>query len=865
MGDTVEALRAEVATLRRAESALRASSRALAVLSRCNHALVSATSEAQLLDSVCDTLASDGGYRLAWIGFAEHGPDKSIRPVGMRGFDEGYLEALNLTWADTERGQGPSATAIRTGRSVVARNIHTDPNFAPWRGAATDRGFASSIAIPLVYQTHTLGAVSIYSVEPDAFDKEEERLLSELARNLTYGIENLRSKRAAEDAQMQLNMISEAAKDGIVVVDSKGCITHWNRAATQMLGYSREEVLGRNLHAFLAPSRFEVQDEEMFPQSKKTGQSQVMGRTRELSALKKSGEELPIELSLSCTQLQGSWHAVGIVRDITTRKKSEGVRQRAMYQLGERIKELEALSDVAKVSSSATDIPTLLNQITELLPSAMQYPASARARSRYAGQVYLSAPFEPTDWSLGANIKVAGKVAGTMEVFYLKDPEGRAQGLFSNEERALLQVIARLVSVSIGRLVSLQQLQNREETLREYKMAVEQSADGIAMSDLSGNIHFVNGAWARMHGYATDEVVGRQLSGFHTEEQRHKEVGPFNEQMNIAGSNQGELGHLHRDGTAFPTWTTRTLLTSEANDALGVLDVVRDITARRQLETELSHARKLEAAGQLAAGIAHEINTPTQFVSDSLYFLKEAFEDQRPLLRKYQEVLASLEGDPKFKARLDEVHEAEEDADLEYLEAHVPASFERCVEGLTRISTIVGAMKEFAHPDQREQSPADINQALRSTLVIARNEYKYVANIETDLGTLPQVVCYVGDLNQVFLNLLVNAAHAIADVVGDSGDLGLITVKTMHENEWVRIEIGDTGSGIPKEDRDRVFDPFFTTKEVGKGSGQGLAIAHSVVTDKHRGALSFETKIGEGTTFIVRVPVMGSATAGVKQ
>ena len=204
---------------------------------------------------------------------------------------------------------------------------------------------------------------------------------------------------------------------------------------------------------------------------------------------------------------------------------------------------------------------------------------------------------------------------------------------------------------------------------------------------------------------------------------------------------------------------------------------------------------------------------------------------------------------------LAKVRKAEEAADCDYLLEEIPKALAQTLEGVTRVATIVRAMKEFAHPEGKEMAAADINRALQSTLTVARNELKYIADVETEFGELPLVVCNVGDLNQVFLNLLVNAAHAIGEKVGKSGQKGNIRVRTVAEGGTVLVTVSDTGCGIPEANRARVFDPFFTTKEVGRGTGQGLAIARSVVVDRHKGALTFESEEGKGTTFYVRLPV----------
>jgi signal transduction histidine kinase len=305
--------------------------------------------------------------------------------------------------------------------------------------------------------------------------------------------------------------------------------------------------------------------------------------------------------------------------------------------------------------------------------------------------------------------------------------------------------------------------------------------------------------------------------------------------------------------------TNAALLKTQEELKAAYVKLEQETAARLKLEGELHLSQKLESVGQLAAGIAHEINTPTQFVSDSIHFIHEGFSDISGLCDLYREMAATVASvDSDIQRR---IADAERTSDLEFLLQQIPKSFTRCFDGIERIASIVRAMKEFAHPDTREKSYADINRAILNTLTICHNEYKYVADVQTDFAELPQVPCHVGDLNQVFLNLTVNAAHAIASVVGDSGARGKLTIRTSLEQDFVRIEFEDTGCGIPESIRDRVFEPFFTTKEVGRGSGQGLAIARNIVVEKHGGGLAFESTPGRGTTFTIRLPLIAGTQA----
>jgi PAS domain S-box-containing protein len=291
-----------------------------------------------------------------------------------------------------------------------------------------------------------------------------------------------------------------------------------------------------------------------------------------------------------------------------------------------------------------------------------------------------------------------------------------------------------------------------------------------------------------------------------------------------------------------------------------------DISDRLVLEHELVQAQKLESIGHLASGIAHEINTPTQFVGDNVRFLSDSFSDIGRLLEQYQRLLAAAKTGVCPEALIETCEAANRGADLEYLLAEIPKAIEQSAEGIDRVATIVRAMKEFAHPGGREKAAVNLNKAIESTITVARNEWKYVADLHTNLDpSLPPVPCLVGEFNQVVLNMIVNATHAIADAVKGTGGKGTITICTGRVGDFVEVRIADTGMGIPESIRHKIFDPFFTTKEVGKGTGQGLAIARSVVVNKHGGTIAVDSEVGKGTTFLIRLPLNASSANSVNE
>jgi PAS domain S-box-containing protein len=393
-------------------------------------------------------------------------------------------------------------------------------------------------------------------------------------------------------------------------------------------------------------------------------------------------------------------------------------------------------------------------------------------------------------------------------------------------------------------------------------------------------IEYCNKNVAEQHGLRRQDLVGQDARMLTQWYLRNKEYrSNLSAALHSGQVFQHEDEVTRKDGSTFQVGVSTTPIFDHSGRLTHAVAIGADITAKREearkkqelqdklldemkererVVLELQLAQKLESVGRLAAGVAHEINTPIQYVGDSVQFLRSAFDDLIRLVDEWREVIDSLAAGPQQEALLASFAGLMEKYDLSFVRSEMPRAFERTFDGVARVSTIVKAMKEFAHPDAKEQSPADLNHAIETTLLVASNEYKYVAKVQTDFADLPPVVCNIGELNQVFLNLIVNAAHAIQDSGKDS-DSGEIRICTELCGDSTVIRIRDNGCGIPEENLSKLYDPFFTTKEVGRGTGQGLSIAHAIVVDKHGGDIAVQSRIGVGTEFVLKVPVAGRA------
>jgi signal transduction histidine kinase len=317
---------------------------------------------------------------------------------------------------------------------------------------------------------------------------------------------------------------------------------------------------------------------------------------------------------------------------------------------------------------------------------------------------------------------------------------------------------------------------------------------------------------------------------------------------NLAYEREGKVRHLGLHVLRVP---------DAGGEPSGFIITGADVTERRVLEEQLRQSQKLEAIGQLAAGIAHEINTPTQYVGDNISFLKDSWGALAEFLNFCGTVQSEGAAGPVSPEHLRQFCQLHQKCDLEYLLKEIPSAIDQSLEGVQRVAKIVQGVKEFSHPGSEQKRAVNLNQAIETTITVAGHEWKYCADVVTAFDTeLPLVPCLAGEFNQVILNLIINSAHAISDAVEESGKgKGTITIRTRREGKWARIEVSDTGAGIPLEIRSRVFEPFFTTKAVGKRTGQGLALAHGVIVNRHQGQLWFESAPGQGTTFFIRLPL----------
>lgn len=409
----------------------------------------------------------------------------------------------------------------------------------------------------------------------------------------------------------------------------------------------------------------------------------------------------------------------------------------------------------------------------------------------------------------------------------------------------------------LGRLRTA--LDERDLISERLRVIVEHSSDLLLLTNSRREVRFANPAAEAAIGVPSSDLLGSDLLALiHPDDRAEALATPTGRATRVCRLRQAEDQWRHVEMSLG--------VVQEPDGSSSMVVNARDISERHDLEMQLRHAQKLESVGRLASGIAHEINTPVQFIGDNVRFLESAFGDLVQLRAAYGSALdAAAESTTAGSATagsaaletvaletiVAEVRALEASLDVDFVVEEIPGALAQTLEGITRVATIVRAMKAFGYSGTEDKAPADLNEAIANTLVVSNSEVRDVADVDTHFGELPAVWCHVGDINQVVLNLVVNAAHAIT---ASARGRGTIQVTTRVDGDDVVIEVTDSGDGIPAEIAGKVFEAFFTTKAVGTGTGQGLALCRSLVADRHRGTIDFTTSPGVGSTFSVRLP-----------
>lgn len=421
-------------------------------------------------------------------------------------------------------------------------------------------------------------------------------------------------------------------------------------------------------------------------------------------------------------------------------------------------------------------------------------------------------------------------------------------------ERRIAQLEALLIQRGREAAQTAEALRAATHSLREIYRAMP---GALLLVDRDGTIQDLNDAACALLGYRADQLLGRAVG---TIVDGVDEAGWA--AVAAAGAVRVERTFRDRAGAAIPVLFSATRLPPVGADlrAGSTVCVAVDLREQKQLQRDLQLAQKLESLGRLAAGVAHEINTPVQFIMDSVTFARDVAGKVTEVLALHRELhQRARSGAVSAVEVADRAQAAGEEADLDYALANLPDALDQALEGLSAVAGIVRSLRTYTRPDVDHMTPADLNEVVISTLRLARNEYKDIAEVELHLGELPLVTCHAGSIGQALLNLIVNGAHAIRDRMGADGRRGTISVRTSRRGAHAVIAVADDGTGIPEAIRARIFDVFFTTKGAGGGTGQGLAIARAVARDRHGGDLTFVTSPGRGTTFELTLPIDGRA------
>ena len=652
-----------------------------------------------------------------------------------------------------------------------------------------------------------------------------------------------KAQRKLVESEERVKVILASMQTGIIIIDpDTHTIVYVNAVAAKMVGLPRERMVGRQCFGLICP--------------KKEGECPVTDLHEVVKNAKRvlltaSGEALPVLKSVAFIRIGGKEFVLDSFQDISKLQKAEEELARRSESLAIRVKMLHCLNEISRVMEIREyGMEEMLTEIIRRIPLAWQQPDRTCVRILLEGREYVSENFSQSPWKLSSPIKLAWAADGEIEVHCLQGQADCSAEPFLAEEKELLDTIASQVSYSLER-------KKAEEGRRFFRHLVDQATDGFFVVDpMTSRILEVNTRACRLLGYEREEIINMRLAQITTLTPDDRLFAESSSD-DLAEAMVLESALRRKDGSTFPVEAHLKIISQESRNYLVML--AHDITFRKTaekekkaMESQLLQSEKMAAVGQLSAGVAHEINNPTGFVSSNLSTLQNYIRDVKRLAIEYRKLSADLTEQldpaeyPVIGTQIADLHALEKRIDIDFVLQDIEDLVAESREGTERIKKIVSDLKGFSHPGEDMQQMADINAGLESTLNVVWNEIKYKAQVTRDLGEIPPVRCFPQQLNQVFMNILVNAAQAIPEK-------GEIAIRTCLEDELVKITISDTGTGIKPENLPRIFEPFFTTKEVGKGTGLGLNVAYNIIK-KHKGTIEAQSIVGVGTTFTIKLP-----------
>jgi PAS domain S-box-containing protein len=854
-------LRRQFARREEAMSAIRELTRAHRMSAAVNAAIIRARSRAELFDAACRIVVEDGGYAMCWVGLAQHDEEKSVRLVASHTNDPryaGFSEKARAVWSDTERGRGPTGTAIQTGRMAIVQSADAETALAPWKDLVQKLGFAALVSLPLTQGAETIGAITMYSTRPSPFDPSETDILLKMAAALGYALENL-ERAASEQARMaELRMFSQGVEnspDSIVITGNDVSIEYVNPSFVATMGYTLAELRGRKpweVPLDVSPAADHLEMEKALSEGR-TWQGELQSRAKDGRLFWESATVSPLRDASG----RSTGH-IAIKHDITARRmlvrasRMSAACDAAMIRARDRQELFDSICRIVVdeggylmswVSLAADDaaksvLPVARYGRDEGYVDGLRLTWADAERGRgpigraiREGKMQIARRMgeDPSLSTLHDEMAARGFVSsvaiplkdGTRTIGALTMYTDRGDQ-FDQEEERLLEKLGATISYALGNLVRQEKMRTQVEQLRRLSHAVENSPASIIITDASGLIEYVNAKFTAVSGYTAAEAIGQNPRILKSGETPDEEYRKLWKTISSGQEWHGELHNRSKFGDGFWEWASISPIKDDAGKIVSYIAVKEDITHQRLLEQQLRQSQKMEAIGTLAGGVAHDFNNILTVIQGHCSLLESS----------------KL---PNDDAR-DSVVEIQQSAD--------------------RAAALTRQLLAFSRRQPLRLKSVDLKESAERMGRMLRRLVPESVALETVTPDEPMLaMADTAMVDQVLMNLVLNARDAV--VGSGSGRIRIEVAAAdpavatpegrVAPQGWIRLQVTDDGCGIPMELLPRVFEPFFTTKPQGKGTGLGLAVVDGIAR-QHKGWVTVDSTVGRGTVFSVYLP-----------